>query len=492
MILSATTGTVPGARLDACAAASEDGSKIVLFGGELDVNNWLNSIFILDVATRIWKQGPSVIAPRSQAACGYHDGQFIVVGGTGSNNMGADMHNSQPLVFNVGTNLWETQFTPTTLPTPSPSNGRGGEGGGGGGGQDGMGGDNSQMAAIIGGAVGGTVVLLGGITAVVVLIGKRKQRRRDQRRDVFLTGDRRTQGPDAAANALPRETAAFIIPSHHRTGGRGGGSYYGDDDEDYSPHNRPRSPPSDYHPYKGFASTENYSTASGSGSTSAAIAAPLLTGAGPSSRPPSDAAKIVNQSDPTSFYYAQMQQQHQYPPPRASSYLPRTSYAPPSSPTYSDQTESTAFAYSSTLIGQKSPPSPLIPARPPIPPRPVSRGSMEVYTLNTFEEKTAPIPVLLPVPAPAPKPVPASVQAQERVVSVHAPQFRGEEHAQLQAHLDQQHSQPYAYQYQTQPHQQQQQEQQQQYHPYQPQQQQHSPWVQSHPTTGQYRLQHQA
>ncbi|KAF8941719.1 hypothetical protein BGZ47_007262 [Haplosporangium gracile] len=131
-----TTGNIPTRALDACAAASDDGSKIVLFGGSLDANTFFSTVYTLDVVSGVWSQGEAAPEYRARMACGFHTGQFIVFGGSRGTNQMTSMHNNLPIIYNVNANAWSSDFDPN-----GPTGSRG-------------------MGAIIGGAVGGVVVLI--------------------------------------------------------------------------------------------------------------------------------------------------------------------------------------------------------------------------------------------------------------------------------------------------------------------------------------------
>ncbi|KAG0322082.1 hypothetical protein BGZ97_008831 [Linnemannia gamsii] len=494
-----TSGSsVPGGRLDACAAATDDGSQIIVFGGELNIQSFLSSIYVLNVATQVWRRGPDVATPRSQSACAYHDGYFVVFGGTGSRNMSEDMHTTQPLVFNVETLLWVLQFTPKEAP---PGNGSGGNSTVDNG--DGRNKGKSNIGLIVACAFGGFMALVG-IMVAVILNRKAHHRRR---RDIFKTAtDKHTKRPDVT-NVVPREAAAFI---HHSGGGAGaegrrsGVNDSDDDDEhDFPPFHRPRNPPTNTHPYKPFTPSEFYPSTYGNkpttttataatvaGATASKVStptnygltdfgytpiiateaaattngAPLMAAAGAtssrpvssSSRPASTSSRPASftttavQSDP-SFCYKQIQTEmdkpHSKSPsplpppvPRTSTFVPRTSYTP-SSPTDSDQTDSTILGYVSTMI---SPPvRPAVGLPPPIPRRPPSGAGY--YSMASVGDTRAPV-------------VAASANQQQQQQrppspSTQAPQYRGDEHAHYQPQLyqsQQQHQYPYYSQYQRQ------------------------------------------
>ncbi|KAG0308159.1 hypothetical protein BGZ97_000144, partial [Linnemannia gamsii] len=101
-----TSGDVPPARLDHCMAASDDGSKIVLFGGTQDSNNvFFNSIYILDVKSGKWKQGTSAPTARTRMACTFHSYQFIAWGGS-SGGQRSTMLNNVPIVYDLNSDKW--------------------------------------------------------------------------------------------------------------------------------------------------------------------------------------------------------------------------------------------------------------------------------------------------------------------------------------------------------------------------------------------------
>ncbi|KAK3819653.1 MAG: hypothetical protein J3Q66DRAFT_335153 [Benniella sp.] len=121
-------GNIPSARSAACfVSASGVGSKMVLFGGFAPGRaNVLSDIYVLDVATLEWTQGPDVVTTsrRAEAACGYSHDQFIAWGGR---NM-VDTVNTT-VVFNIKNNQWTTLYfapqlsssTPSSVTVPSPT-----------------------------------------------------------------------------------------------------------------------------------------------------------------------------------------------------------------------------------------------------------------------------------------------------------------------------------------------------------------------------------
>ncbi|KAF9934333.1 hypothetical protein FBU30_002472 [Linnemannia zychae] len=160
--IMSTTGNIPTRVLDACVAASEDGSKIVLFGGSLDSNTFFSTIYILDVISGVWSLGQAAPEYRARMACGFHAGQFIAFGGSRDTNQKTGMHSNLPIIYDVNANTWLSDFDP-----------QGPSGGGG----------KSNMGAIIGGAVGGVVVLIICAVGGYCLVKRRKAKYDKEARD---------------------------------------------------------------------------------------------------------------------------------------------------------------------------------------------------------------------------------------------------------------------------------------------------------------------
>ncbi|KAG9066942.1 hypothetical protein KI688_012854 [Linnemannia hyalina] len=109
-----TSGAIPQARLDACAAVSDDGTKVIVYGGAANANTFLSSIHILDVTTSVWTAGPPSIGVLSQATCAFHSGMFIVFeGSVNATNMNS-LTGAEPLIFDVAKASWASSFTPSS------------------------------------------------------------------------------------------------------------------------------------------------------------------------------------------------------------------------------------------------------------------------------------------------------------------------------------------------------------------------------------------
>ncbi|GJJ67968.1 hypothetical protein EMPS_00314 [Entomortierella parvispora] len=165
-----TQGPQPTNRIGHCMEPNEDGTKIVVFGGRLETNLLLTGeLWILDVPTMTWTQGPSASQPRYESACTIVNDTLINWGGR------VDEYTVAPLVllFDLKANTFVNEYKPSWLKTPTTisvsvttSTGRrrsdtsipiagetldpnGGRNGG-----------SHNQAAIIGGAIAGAVLLL--------------------------------------------------------------------------------------------------------------------------------------------------------------------------------------------------------------------------------------------------------------------------------------------------------------------------------------------
>ncbi|KAI1319167.1 hypothetical protein EDD11_004810 [Mortierella claussenii] len=111
-------GTAPVGRPGACFVPAYGGTKMVLFGGEPPGNRSTGprtDIFVLDVETWSWIQGPDVATEMGRAApaCAVSGDYFIAWGGCGFNLNGI----SGTLVFNLRTLSWTNNYVPPPKPT---------------------------------------------------------------------------------------------------------------------------------------------------------------------------------------------------------------------------------------------------------------------------------------------------------------------------------------------------------------------------------------
>ncbi|KAF9355167.1 hypothetical protein BGX26_006903 [Mortierella sp. AD094] len=170
-----TTGEPPSPRSDFCMTASEDGNTVVVYGGRVTApTNFSSSLYILDVPSGKWTQGPDGTSCMYMACIIVGD-QFLTWGGSDGNNT----HTGPPAVFSLTTHQWVNNYTapsyyaqnPTvspgasttsssTLPSnssssPPPSS------------------SSSNLGAILGGVFGGLLVIA--LSGVIFIYLKRKE-----------------------------------------------------------------------------------------------------------------------------------------------------------------------------------------------------------------------------------------------------------------------------------------------------------------------------
>ncbi|KAF9151129.1 hypothetical protein BG015_007069 [Linnemannia schmuckeri] len=108
------SGTPPEPRSDFCMAASEDGNRVVVFGGRIQTNttanppaNFTGSFYILDTVARQWMKGPDSTL-RSYMGCLIVGDQFLVWGGSD----GLNTYKTPPIVFDFVSGQWVDTYTP--------------------------------------------------------------------------------------------------------------------------------------------------------------------------------------------------------------------------------------------------------------------------------------------------------------------------------------------------------------------------------------------
>ncbi|KAF9118654.1 hypothetical protein BGW39_000974 [Mortierella sp. 14UC] len=108
------SGTPPEPRSDFCMAASEDGNRVVVFGGRIQTNttanppvNFTGSFYILDTVARQWTKGPDSTL-RSYMGCLIVGDQFLVWGGSD----GVNTYTTPPIIFDFKLNQWVDTYTP--------------------------------------------------------------------------------------------------------------------------------------------------------------------------------------------------------------------------------------------------------------------------------------------------------------------------------------------------------------------------------------------
>lgn len=86
----------------------DDGTKVVVFGGRLDSTSYARDIWILDIPSMLWTQGPSLSEPRASAACVLAGNTFIAWGGSN----GQRTVDGTPILYDLNTNQYVISYTP--------------------------------------------------------------------------------------------------------------------------------------------------------------------------------------------------------------------------------------------------------------------------------------------------------------------------------------------------------------------------------------------
>ncbi|KAG9071500.1 hypothetical protein KI688_005712 [Linnemannia hyalina] len=194
------TGSItPPFQMRSCMVPAYNGTKILLFGGNTDTTQSVDSLFILDVQTMTWTQADSSLDARSDMACSVSGDNFIVWGGykrfPGNPFLPAS---ATPLIYNIHLGKWTTTYTrgsnppaPVTTgtgkPNPSPTgnddtNNKGGGGGG-------------SNGAAIGGAVAGVVV----VAAIIAFFVVRRRRQHPTHQPINTNDPETTARHDPAS-----------------------------------------------------------------------------------------------------------------------------------------------------------------------------------------------------------------------------------------------------------------------------------------------------
>ncbi|KAF9986204.1 hypothetical protein BGZ75_002084 [Mortierella antarctica] len=110
----------PPHRTDFCMVANDDGSKVVVFGGRLDNGGYAKDLWVLDVATLTWTQGPSWVEPRMSTTCTVAGSMFIAWGGSN----GLWTVDGTAILYDLD----HGQYVSAYVPPPSYASSNGGEG----------------------------------------------------------------------------------------------------------------------------------------------------------------------------------------------------------------------------------------------------------------------------------------------------------------------------------------------------------------------------
>ncbi|CAO3566265.1 unnamed protein product [Mortierella alpina] len=110
----------PPHRTDFCMVANDDGTKVVVFGGRLDNGGYAKDLWVLDVATLTWSQGPSWVEPRVSTTCTVAGSTFIAWGGSN----GLRTVDGTAILYDLD----QGQYISAYVPPPSYASSNGGEG----------------------------------------------------------------------------------------------------------------------------------------------------------------------------------------------------------------------------------------------------------------------------------------------------------------------------------------------------------------------------
>ncbi|KAF9143071.1 hypothetical protein BGX30_001446 [Mortierella sp. GBA39] len=108
-----TTGTVPPRMRSSCMEPAYRGTKMILFGGIGADQVATGSIYILDLPTMVWSQGPNVdpLQNRSHMACGVSGDSLVVFGGMRRTDPNTIFKvDATPLIYNINSTMWVPRF----------------------------------------------------------------------------------------------------------------------------------------------------------------------------------------------------------------------------------------------------------------------------------------------------------------------------------------------------------------------------------------------
>ncbi|KAF8943224.1 hypothetical protein BGZ47_005666 [Haplosporangium gracile] len=124
-----TTGTKPGERSDMCMAVSDDGTRLVIFGGRYftwSSQSIMSEMYVLDLTTMVWTRGQDYATPRIYTTCTIVDDTFLSWGGTDT----FSTVNAPIIIYDIKRNKYLSQFKgpdpdkdfdPLVPPKPSSS-----------------------------------------------------------------------------------------------------------------------------------------------------------------------------------------------------------------------------------------------------------------------------------------------------------------------------------------------------------------------------------
>ncbi|KAH7056296.1 hypothetical protein BKA57DRAFT_450277 [Linnemannia elongata] len=113
-----STGSVPPILTGSCMVSAHNGTKMLVFGGSFGLTV-SGTLYILDVPTMTWTQGPGS-SPRMGMVCSVSGDYFIVWGGMSWDNGATPVPLSEtPILYNINLTRWTSDFVPRGKETPT-------------------------------------------------------------------------------------------------------------------------------------------------------------------------------------------------------------------------------------------------------------------------------------------------------------------------------------------------------------------------------------
>ncbi|CAO3563794.1 unnamed protein product [Mortierella alpina] len=203
-----TTGASPGNINRHCMVPAHNGTKMVVFGGTGPSGIPQGSIYILDVKTMSWTRGtdPEARQNRTGMACTVAGDNFVVWGG--DYILTAVDSFATPIIYNIKTNQWTTQFSLASPPpiTLAPASG-----------------SKEVNAAAIGGGIGAAVVAV--LIGLFIYNRSRKQRAKgtyrtpssDPHLDIYSGVEFSSTGPRFDVDGIHQQQDRLRLPGDNHT-----------------------------------------------------------------------------------------------------------------------------------------------------------------------------------------------------------------------------------------------------------------------------------
>ncbi|KAF9432389.1 hypothetical protein BGZ76_010882 [Entomortierella beljakovae] len=182
-VIAITAGNVPNHVWDHCAAISDDGLKVYVFGGQVDTKvdptSFSDDLYVLNVDSYVWTQLKSSASTRTRMSCGFHADQFFVWGGSVGSDAStiyggsASNYGGEPIIYDIHNEIWISRYSANGTSTSSSPNVIPSDD------------TKTNLAPIIGGAAGGVVLIA--LVAYIVYLRKRQTWKRPVYSDTVVT-----------------------------------------------------------------------------------------------------------------------------------------------------------------------------------------------------------------------------------------------------------------------------------------------------------------